>query len=100
MPNLNLYKNRSQYRMVRSNETGQTDFAVSYNTRTKAFLGKGWETERVSEACYKIKKQYMCMWGHVRNADQTVVYFDMLSNITLEEKDTNDFDQRHGQREN
>jgi hypothetical protein len=40
------------------------------------------------------------MWGHVRNADQTVVYFDMLSNITLEEKDTNDFDQRHGQREN
>jgi hypothetical protein len=34
----------------------------------------------------KIRKQHMCTLGHVRNAEQTQVFFDVLLNISMEEK--------------
>jgi hypothetical protein len=36
----------------------------------------------------KLRKQYMHMLGHKRNADETLVYSDMLSNVTMEKTGT------------
>jgi hypothetical protein len=34
----------------------------------------------------KLRKQHSYMLSHIRNADQTLVYFDMPSNVTINEK--------------
>jgi hypothetical protein len=34
----------------------------------------------------KLRKQHSYMLGHIVNADQTLVYFDMMLNITVNEK--------------
>jgi hypothetical protein len=91
---------QSQDRLVCSyDETGRTSFAASNNSPAETSQWKLSKAARVPATCYKIEKAALVYAGPIGNADHTPVYFDMPSNITINEKGVKSFNWRNGQRE-
>jgi hypothetical protein len=73
--------------MVHSDdEMGWIDFAATFSSCTKTFRGICEKLVEFQRHAVKLRKQHVHMLGHTRNVDETSLYFDMPSNVPMEEE--------------